>query len=183
MTKIDLSTFNNDWYKPGNPIKRFLWFFVNACVLINPMNPFSGLRKMVLKLFGAKIGKGVIIKPGVNIKYPWKLSIGDHVWIGEKVWIDNLAEVTIASHVCVSQEAMLLCGNHDYRKKGFDLLVGKIHLKEGSWVGAKSVVCPNVTLGEYSILTVGSIATKSLKENGIYQGNPAEWLRERKFKE
>ena len=67
-------------------------------------------------------------------------------------------------------------------KKTFDLLVGEICLKEGAWVGAKTVVCPNVTIGAYAILTVGSIATKTVKENGIYQGNPAVYIRERKFK-
>ena len=133
-------------------------------------------------MFGAKLGEGVVIKPGVNIKYPWKLEIGNHVWLGEKVWIDNLGEVKIDSHVCVSQEAMLLCGNHDYRKVTFDLIVGDIHLKKGSWVGAKAVVTPNVVLNEYAILTVGSIATKDLEANSIYQGNPAVKIRDRKFK-
>lgn len=182
MSKVDLSKFNNDWYNPGNPIKRFLWFGINGMILINPLNPFSGLKKFFLKMFGAKIAKGVVIKPGVNIKYPWNLEIGRNSWIGEKVWIDNLGKVVIEDNVCVSQEAMLLCGNHDYRKETFDLIVGDITLKEGSWVGAKSVVCPNVTLHEYSILTVSSVATSNLEAKKIYQGNPAVFIRDRKFK-
>ena len=90
---------------------------------INPLNPSSGLKKFILKLFGAKIGRGVVIKPGVNIKYPWKLFIGDYSWIGEKVWIDNLANVVIGRSVCISQGAMLLTGNHNYAAKEFDLMV------------------------------------------------------------
>ena len=81
---------------------------------------FIRLKIYLLKIFGAKIGKGVIIKPGVNIKYPWNLYIGDHVWIGENVWIDNLDDVIINNHVCVSQGAMLLCGNHNYKKSSFN---------------------------------------------------------------
>ena len=92
--QTDLSKYDNSWYKPGgNPLSRLMWYFVNALFFINPLNPFSGLKVFWLKLFGAKIGKGVIIKPGVNIKYPWHLSIGNHCWIGEKVWIDNLTPV------------------------------------------------------------------------------------------
>ena len=66
-------------------------------------------------MFGAKIGKGVIIRPGVSVKYPWKLQIGDNTWIGENVWIDNLSNIIIGKNVCVSQGAMLLSGNHNYK--------------------------------------------------------------------
>lgn len=134
-------------------------------------------------MFGASIGKGVVIKPHVQIKYPWKLRIGDYTWIGEHVWIDNLANVSIGSHCCISQGAMLLTGNHDYRKSTFDLVIGEIKLENGSWVGAKCTVCPGVTLHEHAVLAVGSVATKNLESFGIYQGNPAEKIRERIIKE
>jgi putative colanic acid biosynthesis acetyltransferase WcaF len=179
--KTSLSTYNNSWYQPGGRVKSFLWYFVNILFFINPLNPFSGLKLVLLKLFGAKIGKGVHIKPGVNIKYPWLLEISNHVWVGENVWIDNLAKVTIKDHVCISQGAMLLCGNHNYKKSTFDLIVGEIHLKEGSWVGAKAIVCPGVTLNSHAILSVGSVASKTLEAYAIYQGNPAIKIRERKF--
>lgn len=179
MSSVKLKNYKNDWYQPGSRIKIFIWFFVNVLFLINPLNPISGIKVFVLRLFGAKVGKGVTIKPGVNVKYPWLLEIGDYVWIGEKVWIDNLAKVTIGDNVCVSQEAMLLCGNHNYKKSSFDLIIGKIVLNEGSWVGAKSVVCPGVTLNSHAILTVGSVATKDLDADSIHQGNPAVMIRKR----
>jgi putative colanic acid biosynthesis acetyltransferase WcaF len=103
------------------------------------------------------------------------------VWIGENVWIDNLGKVTIGNNVCISQGALLLCGNHNYKKSTFDLIVGEIHLEEGVWVGAKSVVCPGVTLKSHAILTVGSVATTSLESYTINQGNPAVKIRERKL--
>jgi len=159
-----------------------VWYVINALLINSYILPISSIKRTLLRLFGAKIGKGVVLKPKVNIKYPWKLSIGDYTWIGEKVWIDNLDQVTIGKNCCLSQEAMLLCGNHNYSKTSFDLIVQPITLKDGSWVGAKAVVCPGVTLNENAILAVGSIATKNLDSNSIYQGNPATKIKDRVIK-
>lgn len=180
MNKVDFSVYDNSWYNPGGSgLKRVLWYFANILFLMNPLNPISSVKVRLLRCFGAKIGKGVIIKPSVNIKYPWNLSIGDYTWIGENVWIDNLVQVTIGSNVCVSQGAMLLCGNHNYKKSTFDLMVGKIVLENGCWVGAQSVVCPGVTLHSHAVLGVASVANKNLDAYTIYQGNPAYMVRKR----
>ena len=120
-----------------------------------------------------------MIKPAVNIKYPWLLTIGDNVWIGENVWIDNLVQVNIGSNVCISQGAMLLTGNHNYKKKAFDLMLGNITLEDGTWIGAQSIVCPGVTCHTHSILSVKSVATKNLEPYQIYSGNPSKIIRER----
>jgi len=119
------------------------------------------------------------LKPSINIKYPWKLSIGDFSWIGEKVWIDNLGEVDIGKNVCISQGAMLLTGNHDYKKQGFDLMVGKIILEDGVWIGAESLVCPGVVCATHAVLAAKSVATQDLSAYQIYQGNPAHIVKER----
>ncbi|MDW5287863.1 WcaF family extracellular polysaccharide biosynthesis acetyltransferase [Formosa sp. PL04] len=177
--KTDLSTYNNSWYKPGGKLKILCWYFINVLFFINPLNPISSIKVLLLKCFGAKIGTGVVLKPGVNIKYPWLLTVGDYSWIGEKVWIDNLANVIIGKHVCISQEAMLLCGNHNYKKSTFDLMVNEIIIEDGAWVGAKCVVCPGVKIESQAILTVGSVATTKLDANYIYQGNPAQQIRKR----
>lgn len=177
--KTDLSKYNNSWYQPGSTIKRLLWYFINALFLKCSVNPSSALRIFWLKCFGAKIGKGVVIKPGVNIKYPWKLSIGDHSWIGEEVWIDNLDQVSIGDHVCISQGAFLLCGNHNYKSSVFDLMIAPIILEDGSWVGAKSIVGPGVTLESHAVLALGSVASATLEAYGIYRGNPAIKIKER----
>lgn len=175
----DLSKFNNDWYKPGSPLKRTLWYVVNILFILPSWNISSGFKIFWLRLFGAKIGKGVIIKPRVNIKYPWKLRIGNYCWIGEKVWIDNLAQVTLEDNVCISQGAFLECGNHNYKTSTFDLIVQPITLREGSWVGAKANVAPGVTINSHAILSMGSTATKDLDPYGIYTGNPAIFIRDR----
>jgi len=177
--KTDLSSFNNTWYKPGrNKVVRVVWYFMNL-VFFRSFFPLYGVKRALLRLFGAKVGKGVIIKPHVSIKYPWKLIIGDYAWVGESVWIDNLAQVTLGPHSCVSQGALLLCGNHNYKKTTFDLMVAEVVLEEGAWAGAKTVVCPGVRMKSHSLLTAGSIATTNLDSYSVYQGNPAVKIKER----
>ena len=182
VLKTDLSSFNNDWYKPGR--STFIigaWYLVNRA-FFKSFFPYYGPKRFLLRLFGAKVGQGLIIKPHVSIKYPWNLVVGSHVWIGEEVWIDNLAKVTLKDTCCGSQGALLLCGNHNYKKSTFDLVTGEITLEEGAWAGAKTVVCPGVRLGSHSLLTVGSIATSSLEPFWIYQGNPAIKLKPRELR-
>lgn len=179
--QTDLSSFNNSWYKPGAGfLVRGIWYFVNVAYFKSGF-PFNRIKLFWLRIFGATVGSGVVIKPGVSIKYPWRLKIGNNVWIGEKVWIDNLGNVVIEDNVCISQGAFLLCGNHDYKKTTFDLMVGDITLKQGAWVGAKSTVCPGITIGSHAVLTVGSVATSDLEEYGIYQGNPAAPVKKREI--
>lgn len=176
---IDLVQYDNSWYQPGSKFKITLWIFVNVLFFNNGLAYFNGLKCWLLRLFGARVGKRVLIKPSVNIKYPWFLSIGDDVWIGEKVWIDNLGSVTIGNNVCVSQGAFLLTGNHNYTKPFFDLMIGCITIEDGVWIGAKSIICPNVTCKTHSVLTVSSVATTDLDPYGIYQGSPARKIKMR----
>jgi putative colanic acid biosynthesis acetyltransferase WcaF len=178
--KTDLSKYDNSWYHPGGSfLKRILWYFINHLVFTSGLFPISNLKVVLLRLFGAKIGKGVNIKPKVSIKYPWNLEVGNFAWIGEAVWIDNLVKVSIGANCCLSQGAMLLTGNHNYKKSTFDLMVGEIILKDGVWIGAKAIVCPGISCQSYSILSVGSVATSDLESNGIYQGNPAKKVKHR----
>lgn len=170
----DLSIYDNNWFNSGaNGLTRLLWYFCNLIVIKNHFNPLSSLRCKVLRLFGARIGKGVVIKPGVNVKYPWNLNIGDYSWIGEDVWIDNLDKVVIGRNCCISQGAMLLCGNHNFKLPTFDLIVKPITIEDGAWIGAKSTVCPGVKAKSHSMLCVGSVANKDMEPYGIYKGNHA----------
>ncbi len=182
MTKTDLSLYNNDHYKPGGAIKRLAWYVTSLVFFQNYIFPISSIKVVLLRIFGAKVGRDVTIKPAVNIKYPWFLEIGDHVWVGEKVWIDNLAMTRIGSHVCLSQGAMLLTGNHNYKKPAFDLITQGIKLEDGVWIGAQATVCPGIVCKSHSILSVGSVATSHLDAYTVYMGNPAGPVRKREFK-
>lgn len=180
---VNLGGFDNSWFSTGAPRWKVLaWYVANLLLLRNRFCISSGLKAAVLRAFGAEVGRGVVIKPGVNIKYPWRLRVGDNTWIGEGVWIDNLAKVDIASDVCISQGAMLLCGNHDFTRPTFDLMVGPIALGRGAWVGAKATVCPGVTMGEGAVLVVGSVASHDLEPWTIYRGNPAAAVRKRRLR-
>ncbi len=178
--KVDLSKYRNPEYDHGaGVLKRLCWHLCSKA-FIHSQLPFPvSLKRTILKIFGAKVGRGVVIKPNVNIKYPWFLEIGDHAWIGEEVWIDNLVMVTIGPNCCLSQGAMLLTGNHDFSKTTFNLITRAVTLEEGAWLGAKTVVCPGVAVGSHAVLTVGSVATKDLEEWTIYRGNPAISIKKR----
>ena len=170
----DLSKYNNNNFKPGNIFLRFFWYFINIIFFKSSFFPFNFLKIFLLQLFGCLLGKGVVIKPNVNIKYPWKLSLGNYVWIGESVWIDNLDNVTIGNHVCISQGAMLICGSHNYKKQSFDLISKEITLNDGVWIGAKSIILPGVIAESHAILSAGSVISKNLESFTVYKGNPAE---------
>ena len=181
MIKVDLESYDNSWYKPARRWKKILWYITNLLFFKNAIPYPYPFKKWVLKAFGCKIGRNLVIKPNVSIKYPWLLTIKDNVWIGEHVWIDNLAMVSIASNVCISQGAILLGGNHDYTKNSFDLLLDPIILEEGVWISAKAIVGPGVKCYSHAILGLGAVATKDLEAYTIYLGNPAKKIRKREL--
>ena len=181
--KTDLSKYDNSWYNPGSGFKRISWYLVSLIFFQSAWNVSSKLKLFWLRLFGSELGKGIVIKPSVIIKYPWQLKIGDYCWIGESVWIDNLDQVTLEDNVCISQGALLLCGNHNYKSSKFDLMTAPIYLEQGSWVGAKCCVAPGVRFSSHAVLSMGSVATKNLESYSIYSGNPAVRIKPRKFLE
>ena len=178
---MKLGEYNNDGYKRGAFLKVIFWL-LSSRIFFETFLPFpSAWKCFLLRIFGASIGNGVVIKPHVKIKYPWLLKISNDVWIGEQVWIDNLGLVRIHDNVCISQGAYILTGSHNYSKSSFDLIVKPVELKEGCWIGAKSIVCPGVVCNRLSVLTVGSVATSNLEDGSVYQGNPAKIRRKRPF--
>lgn len=178
--KPTLANYDNGGYVPGADIvKCMAWYVVNALVFDSYWVPHSGFKAALLRLFGARVGARVVIKPRVRIKYPWHLRLGNDVWLGEDVWIDNLAEVVIGNDVCISQGAYLLTGNHDYKDPRFKLRLGAIRIDDGAWIGARVTVCPGVTVAESAVVTVGSVLQANAVANTIYRGIPAMALRAR----
>jgi putative colanic acid biosynthesis acetyltransferase WcaF len=177
---VDLSSFSSASFDRGaGKFREGLWLLVS--LFLFRLCPFSlsSLKCSVLRAFGAKIGRGVVIKPQVKITFPWKLAVGDFVWLGEECWLLNLERITIGSHVCISQRAFLCTGNHNYRLPTFDLIVKPITIDDGAWLGAGCWVGPGVKVGSHAILAAASVTAHDMELWGIYQGNPATFVKRR----
>jgi len=177
---VDLSHYTvGEFDRGAGVVKEGLWLITSLLLFRLCPFSFSALKRAVLRVFGAKIGVNVTIKPRVNITFPWKLAVGSHVWLGEECWLLNLERVVIGNHVCISQRAVLCTGSHNYKQATFDLITRPITLEDGAWAGAGSWIGPGVTLGSHAVLTMGSVATQNLAANGIYRGNPAVLVKPR----
>ena len=177
---IDLSKFSTgDFSRGASRLKELCWLVVSHLLFRLCPLKLSALKVAVLRWFGASVGHGVVIKPEVKITFPWKLTLGDHVWLGEECWLLNLAPITIEDNVCISQRALLCTGNHNYKSPAFDLITRPIRAGNGSWIGAGAFVGPGVTVGSHAVLTAGSVAAKDLQPYWVYQGNPAVQMNER----
>ena len=155
---------------------KIIWDFFGK-PLVSSCLPGTYWRKFILIIFGAKIGKGGKIKTNVKISEPWHLSIGDHCWIGENVWFDNLALVKIGNRVCISQGVYLCTGNHNYKNDLFNLILEKIVIEDDCWIAAKSIIAPGSILKRGSVSSLGAVVSGILQEDGIYKGNPAKLLK------
>jgi putative colanic acid biosynthesis acetyltransferase WcaF len=177
----DLSRFSNRGYQRGaGRLKELLWLLSRG--LFFRGLPLNALRRFLLRSFGAHVGKGAVIKPGVKVTFPWRLTLGDHVWLGEEVFILNLAPVTIGNHVCISQRAFLCTGSHDWSDPYFGLVTKPITIHDGVWICAGAFVGPGVTIGRNAVATAGSVVTHDLPEGMICGGNPCVPLKPRVFR-
>jgi putative colanic acid biosynthesis acetyltransferase WcaF len=140
--------------------------------------PFSALRVALLRLFGAKIGTGCRFVHPVRVKAPWNLEVGANSWFGVDAWIYNQAPIKIGANVCISQGAFLTCGSHDYATT-MDLHVAPIVIEDGVWIASKCVVQMGVTIGRSALVTPLSVVHRSLEAEGIYGGNPAQFIKKR----
>jgi putative colanic acid biosynthesis acetyltransferase WcaF len=177
---VQLKTYDNSWFDPGgSKLKRATWFFLGQPLLRSAWIPFSKMRVLLLRAFGAQIGTGVVIKPAVDVKYPWHLVVGNDCWIGEHCWIDNLTIVRIGSNVCISQGTYFCTGNHDWTDPSFGLMIAPIQLSDGSWAGAKSVFTPGSVLGRNSVASAGAVIVGTVPDSEIFAGNPATFVKKR----
>jgi putative colanic acid biosynthesis acetyltransferase WcaF len=178
MMNLDQYTVGS--YTPGAPLlQQLLWFFIGSPLVESTLVPSSRFKVFLLRCFGATIGPGVYVKPGVKIKFPWRLTIGKNCWIGEKSWLDNVAPIILEDNVCLSQGVYLCTGNHDWTHPQFNLTPAPIHIESGSWIAAKAMVGPGVVVGQGAVLCLGSVANTALEPMTIYAGNPSVPLKKR----
>ena len=171
---VNLAKYYTSDFDRGAPRwKRGLWVVVSCVFFQNPCPWGSAFRSALLRSFGAKIGKGLIIGSNVNISFPWRLVVGDDVWIGDDVGILSLAQVTIESSVCVARRSFLCTGSHDMRREDFKLKVAPILIRTGSWIAIGSLILAGVTIGEGAVVSAGSVVLKDVPPNCLVRGNPA----------
>lgn len=180
---VDLKLTSNRGYQPGRSyLIQALWLVVEGLTLQNPLVTSYAFKRWLLRQFGATIGRDVIIKPNVHVKFPWELEIGDNCWIGERSWIDNFVPVRIADNVVISQGAYLCTGNHDWGDPGMGRVLAPITVEPGAWIGAFTRIAPGLTVGREAVVTLGSVLLSDAKPSGIYRGHPAVRVGERRVR-
>ena len=175
MTVQNLATYRTpkSWHPGAALLVRCFWFCFGAPLLAARWLPGSPWRVALLRAFGAQLGSGCRLKPGLRVKFPWRLVVGHHCWLAEDAWIDNLALVTLGDRVCLSQGAYLCTGNHNFRSPGFELLLGPITIGDDAWIAARAVLAPNTQIGSGAVVALGAVVSGSVPAGAIVRGNPA----------
>ncbi|WP_438483668.1 putative colanic acid biosynthesis acetyltransferase [Oleiharenicola lentus] len=166
--------YTNPTFSLLNRFRRLAWNIASLLIFRTSPKIFFGWRAFVLRVFGAKIGYGTYIYPSAKIWAPWLLRVDDVATIGPKVEIYNPGGVTLEHHAIASQEAYLCGGSHDFNDPAFPMTWKPIVLEPYSWVCARAVVMPGVTVGRGAVLGAAAVIGKNLEPMGIYVGNPAE---------
>lgn len=156
-----------------------LWWMIQATLFRLSPQFMYGWRRFLLRLFGAKVGKKVIVRPTVRITYPWKVSIGDYSWIGDDVVLYSLGEIEIGNHVVISQKGYLCTGSHDYKKEDFSIFAKKISIKDECWLATDVFVAPGITIDQGTVIGARSSVYSNMPAYKVCIGNPAKVTQDR----
>jgi putative colanic acid biosynthesis acetyltransferase WcaF len=157
-----------------------LWWLVQETLFRASPQFMYGWRRWLLRLFGARIGAGVLVRPTVRITYPWKLTIGARSWVGDFAELYTLGPIEIGRDAVVSQYAYLCTGSHDFRSPAFDIYQKPIRIEDQAWVAAGVFVHPGVTVGQGCVIAARSVLNAdALPPLGVYAGSPARRIGER----
>lgn len=156
-----------------------LWWIVQASLFAWSPQFMYRWRNFLLRCFGARIGKGVVIRPTVQITYPWKLTIGDYAWVGDGAELYTLGNITIGKHAVVSQRSYLCTGSHDYQSENFDIYAKSIVIEDEAWVATDVYIAPGVTIGKGAVIGARSSVFNDMPAGMICIGSPAKPLKPR----
>ncbi|MEB3294775.1 MAG: hormogonium polysaccharide biosynthesis acetyltransferase HpsU [Synechococcales bacterium] len=172
---IDLRRYDQTWFDRGRPgWLILLWWLVQAIAFPLSLHHAHGFRCRLLRLFGAKIGKGVIVRPTARVTYPWKIEIGDYSWIGDDVVLYSLDRIVIGNHCVISQKAYLCTGSHDVTDPTFQLQTQAIAIGNGVWVAADCFIAPGVTIGANAVVGARSSVFSDLPAHQVCFGSPCK---------
>lgn len=155
------------------------WWLCKSTIFLSSLPYPNVLKRTLLKLFGATVGRGLNIQPRVSIHFPWKLVIGDHCWIGQRCEIHNMEPIVLENHVALGHDVFLTSGNHDHKDSTLPYRNRPIRIRRGCWIGSRAFIGPGVTVGEHCVVNAGSVVVRDVPDWSIAAGNPATVVRAR----
>lgn len=180
MPFFRLDKFDPSGFTYGRPrFMVFLWFFCQETLFRFSPIPCHGFRRKLLKIFGCKVGKQVILHPRSRLHYPWRIEIGDYSWIGDDVWLYSIAPIKIGAHTIVSQKSFLCTAGHDYDDPHFKTTQNPITVGNGVWLAADVYVAPGVTIGDNSVIGARSSVFHDMPAGMVCYGYPCRPVRPR----
>ncbi|BAU43959.1 Maltose O-acetyltransferase [Leptolyngbya sp. O-77] len=172
---IDLRQYDPRGFVRGRPgWVVMLWWLVQAIAFPLTLHSHHAPRRALLRLFGAKIGQQVTIRPTARFTYPWKVEIGDYSWIGDDVVFYSLAPIRVGTHCVISQKTYLCTGSHDVTDPAFGLVTGAIAIGNGAWVAADCFIAPGVNIGANTVIGARSAVFHSMPAQTVCWGSPCQ---------
>nr|WP_137809813.1 MULTISPECIES: putative colanic acid biosynthesis acetyltransferase [unclassified Gordonia (in: high G+C Gram-positive bacteria)] len=176
LRQQNLAGFTGLGYDKGrNKALQAAWLAVSYAIFQSWWCP-NAARVAILRTFGARVGRGAVIRQRVRVHWPWKLEIGDHCWLGEGVWLLNLEQITIGSNTCLSQEALICTGSHDHRSPTFEYDNGAITIGDEVWIAARATVLRGLSIGDRAVIGCGNIVTKDVAAGTIVRVNDRNYI-------
>lgn len=181
---VDLSQYDQSHFDRGRPgWIILLWWLVQGVVFPLTLHHMSGVRCQLLRAFGAKVGRRVVVRPSTRFTYPWKVTLDDYCWIGEDVVFYSLDRIHIGAHAVVSQKCYLCTGSHNIRDRHFGLQNAPIQIEPGVWLATDCFVAPGVTIGANTVVGARSSVYRDLPAGKVAYGNPAKVCSDRQMDE
>jgi putative colanic acid biosynthesis acetyltransferase WcaF len=159
-------------YSRREQLLRVAWMFGRWLLVLSP-RPLFGWRRMVLRLFGARVGMQVHVYPSTRIAMPWNLELGDWAAVGDEALLYSLGKIRIGAHVTVSYRAHLCAGTHDFRDPKLPLLKPPIDIRPGAWIGTEAFIGPGVTVGAAALVGARAVVVRNVPDHAVVAGNPA----------
>ncbi len=166
-------------YSRRELLARALWEILRVPLFRWTPRPFWAWRRVVLRLFGARIGREVRICPTATVALPWNLSIEDNAAIGDAVILYSLGRIAIGRDVTISQYAHLCAGSHDFTRADLPLQKSPISIERGAWICADAFIGPDVWVGGMAIVGARAVVVRDVPRNALVAGNPARVVGER----
>lgn len=178
LDRFDASDFD----RGASLLTEITWLLIKNLFFLSPWPWPSSLKASLLRAFGAKVGRGLYLRPRTNIHFPWKLCIGNHCWIGDRCEILNLEMVIMEDHVALAHDVYLAAASHDIKSLSMKYKNRPIRICQGSWIATRAFIGPGVTVGINSVIGAGTVITDDVPENSIVVVTPPIIVGQRNFR-